>query len=247
MVVPPNVFALVQRGIEIGELSQGTFDISWAAMWGVWDFRTPAPPPDAALLASRVALVDYTTVVLDKEKSSVFLPKSGMKLGVGGIAKGYALNLGAAALRQSGVSDFTISAGGQVHAGGQKDNRPWRVGIRDPRGDESDYFAVIEVSDQSVSTSGDYERFFLYEGERYHHILDPRTGQPARGLRSATVISADATTADALSTAVMVLGKTEGLHLIQQVAGTEAAVVDAEGRVFTTPGLTLHMIHAPKK
>lgn len=247
VVVPVNVFALVQRGIEIGKLSQGTFDISWAALWGVWDFRTPAPPPDPALLASRVALVDYTAVVLDDTQSSIFLPKAGMKLGVGGIAKGYALNLGAAALRQAGVTDFTLSAGGQVYAGGHKNNRPWRVGIRDPRGEESDYFAVIEVSDQSVSTSGDYERFFLHEGVRYHHILDPRTGQPARGLRSATVVSADATTADALSTAVMVLGKTEGLRLIQAVEGAEAAVVDTDGRVFTTPGMTLHLIHPPKK
>ncbi len=244
--VPVAVYDLVKTGLAIGKISNGTFDVSWAAMWGVWDFRTPKPPPDAAVLAKQVALVGYEQIVLNEEKRTIYLPKKGMKLGVGGIAKGHALNLGANALRNAGVSDFTISAGGQVYAGGVKDGRKWRVGIRDPRGSPQDYFALVEVSDQSVSTSGDYERFFEHDGVRYHHILDPRTGQPARGLRSATVISADATLADALSTAVMVLGRDAGLRLIQSLEEVEAAVVDHNGKVFTSTGLDLLMVRPPQ-
>ncbi len=244
VVVPEDVFALVQRGVELGALTGGAFDISWAALWGLWDFSTPGPVPDARECARRAAQVDYTRIELDPEQLTVRLPE-GMKIGLGGLAKGHALDRAAAALRAAGVRDFALSAGGQVLASGEKDGRPWRGGVRDPRGAPDDYFALLDASNTSVSTSGDYERYFEHDGVRYHHILDPRTGLPARGLRSATVVSADATLADALATALMVLGRDEGLRLVAELKGTEAVVVDDHGRVFSTDGLQLTLAHAP--
>ena len=151
-----------------------------------------------------------------------------MKIGLGGIAKGYALDRAAELLRAHGVRDFLILGGGQVMAGGHKDGKPWRVGIRDPRGEPEDYFATLDVTDASTSTSGDYERYFVLDGVRYHHILDPRTGMPSKGLRSVTTVSPDATLADALSTAIMVLGAERGLALAESL-GVGAVLVDNAG------------------
>jgi len=245
VTVPAELFALTRRGVEIGELTHGAFDVTWAALWGLWDFRTPGPVPSDADIAARTALVDYRRLELDEAASSLRLPVAGMKIGLGGIAKGYALDRSAAALRAAGVTDFLLSAGGQVQAGGDKNGRPWRVGIRDPRSTPDDYFGLVAVSDTSLSTSGDYERYFVEGGVRYHHILDPRTGRPARGLRSATVICAEATLADALSTAVMVLGKEAGLGLVASLEGVEAVVVDSRGKAAATHGVDVVMVHPP--
>ncbi len=122
--------------------------------------------------------------------------------------------------------------------GGMRGDRPWRVGIRDPRGGLGDYFARLELTETSVASSGDYERFFMLEGVRYHHVLDPATGKPARGVRGATVVCADATLADALSTALMIMGPQVGLDLAESLDGVEAVLVDDEGEVHTTSGLT---------
>jgi thiamine biosynthesis lipoprotein len=248
VAVPDDLRAVVRRGLRIGELTEGAFDITWAALWGLWDFNADAPRvPSDAELRHASALVDFRSVAVDDVAGTVRLPRAGMKIGLGGIAKGHALDRSAAALRERGVTSFTLSAGGQVYAAGRKGDRPWRVGIRDPRGGEDDFFAVLEVSDLSVSTSGDYERFFVADGVRYHHILDPRTGRPARGLRSATVVARDATLADALSTAVMVLGRDRGLAVVEGLIGVEAVVVDDAGRVATTSGLVgkLEIRHPP--
>ena len=205
--VPAELRALLHRGVEIGELTGGAFDVTWAALWGLWDFKAAEPRvPEAAEIARRVALIDYRQVEIDDAAGTVRLPRAGMKIGLGGIAKGYALERAAAVLDARGVGSYLLLAGGQVFARGRKGDRPWRVGIRDPRGGPDDSFASLDLTDASASTSGDYESYFMLDGVRYHHILDPRTGMPARGLESATVIAADPTLADALSTALMVLG-----------------------------------------
>jgi thiamine biosynthesis lipoprotein len=238
VAVPEDLRALIRRGMEIGELTDGAFDITWAALWGLWDFNAEPPrvPADDEI-NERLALIDYRRIEIDDEAGTVFLPGKGMVVGLGGIAKGYALDLAADALKERGVRTFLISAGGQMMVGGLKDDRPWRVGIRDPRGGPDDYFAYLEVTDTSVSTSGDYERYFAIDGVRYHHILDPRTGRPARGLRSATVVSADATLADALSTSLMILGRDRGLELVQRLDGVEAVLVDDEASLYVSSGL----------
>ena len=125
-----ELMGLVSRGLALGAITDGAFDVTWAAMWGTWDFVTPKPPPEPTLLVQKVALVDYRRVQIDDENQTVFLPLQGMKLGLGGIAKGYALDRSAEKLRTAGVKDFTITAGGQVYAGGKRGDRPWRIGIR---------------------------------------------------------------------------------------------------------------------
>ncbi len=234
--VPAELFALLERSLEIGRKTDGAFDISWAALWGTWDFRKQPPSlPDAAVVAAKVKLVDWSKIELDPGKRAVFLPEAGMKLGLGGIGKGYALDRAAEMLEARGFHDFMIVGGGQVVARGARGDRAWRVGVRDPRGGPEDYFARVELKNASISTSADNESFFEIEGVRYHHILDPRTGWPSRGLRSATVVHADATLADALSTAVMVLGRDRGLE-IARAFGADALLVDGHGAVAVSPG-----------
>jgi thiamine biosynthesis lipoprotein len=240
---------VIRRGIEIGDLNEGAFDITWAALWGLWDFRAAEPRlPDPEEVARRTALVDYRKVVVDDDAGTVYLPEAGMKIGLGGIAKGYALDRAAEALRARGVDSFLILGGGQVLAGGTRGDRPWKVGVRDPRGTATTYFATLEVTDASTSTSGDYERFFILDGKRYHHIIDPRTGWPSEGLSGVTVVSPDATLADALSTAIMVMGQERGLALAERLPDVEAVLVDPDGDLWTTSGLAsrLMIAHRPR-
>lgn len=237
VAVPEDLRQVLQRASEIGEATDGAFDVTWAALWGLWDFKAAEPRlPPRQEVARRVALVDFRQLAIDDAAGTVYLPRAGMMLGLGGIAKGHALDRAAAVLAERGVDDYLIAAGGQVMARGDRGGRPWRVGIRDPRGGPEDIFARVEVRDASVSTSGDYESFFVVDGVRYHHILDPRTGWPARGLRSATVVAADATHADALSTAFVALGAERALAVAERL-GVEAVLVDGSGRVVSTPGL----------
>jgi thiamine biosynthesis lipoprotein len=208
--------------------------------------------PPAAEIERRARLVDYRRVELDEAAGTVRLPEPGMMIGLGGIAKGYALAEAAEVLRGRGLEDFLLVSGGQVYAAGGRseggpgagEDRPWRVGVRDPRGGPEDFFALLELADASASTSGDYERYFVAAGVRY-----PRTGRPARGLRSATVVSADAVLADALSTGIFVMGPEAGLALAERLPGVEAVLVDDEGEVLTTAGLEgrLEVLHPPAK
>lgn len=244
--VPEDLFSLLERGVEIGELTDGAFDVTWAALWGLWDFRAAEPRvPTDEEIAARVERVDFRKLELEEADGAhpptVRLPEEGMALGLGGIAKGHALERAGRALRERGVESFLLVAGGQVLAAGGKRGEggagPWRVGIRDPRGTPDDLFALLALRDGSLSTSGDYERFFVVDGVRYHHVLDPRTGRPARGVRSATVVCDDPVLADALSTALMVLGVEPSLALVGGMDGVEAVLVDGEGGLHVTPGL----------
>jgi len=246
--VPQDLFDLTARAMQIGAATDGAFDISWAALWGLWDFRAVPPRlPDAAAIAERRRLVDFTRIQLDHTRRTIYLPVAGMKVGLGGIGKGYALARAAAWLEARGERDFLLLGGGQVLARGHHRDRPWRIGIRDPRGAPEDWFARLELDDESLSTSADDESYFEIDGVRYHHILDPRTGWPARGLRSATVLHRDPVLADALSTALMVLGEKRGLEVVAELGG-EAVLVDDAGRMATTPGLgaRLHLLHPPR-
>jgi thiamine biosynthesis lipoprotein len=239
VAVPQDLRSVIERGLEIGAMTGGAFDITWAALWGTWDFRAAEPTvPDPDEISRRAALVDFRRVEIDDDAGTVYLPDPGMVIGLGGIAKGWALDRCAEALRARGIDSFLISAGGQMMLGGMRGDRPWRVGIRDPRGGPTDYFSRLELTDTSVGSSGDYERFFILDGVRYHHVLDPATGMPARGLRGVTVICPDATLADALSTALMVMGPRVGLDLAERLDRVEAVLVDEQGQVHTTSGLS---------
>jgi len=249
VAVPEELFRLVERSVELGRATEGAFDVSWAALWGLWDFRAKEPRlPDPRQVAERLARVDFRRIVLDPAARTILLPESGMKLGLGAIGKGYALDRAAALLEARGYRDLLLVGGGQVLARGRRGERPWRIGVRDPRGGPRDLVARIDVSGQSLSTSADNESYFEIDGVRYHHVLDPRTGWPAKGLRSATVVHPDATLADALSTALLVLGRERGLEVAGEL-GAEALVIDAEGDLAFTPGLAarLELLAPPRR
>lgn len=246
--VPADLRAVVQRGADIANLTSGAFDPTWAALWGLWDFRSPDPEvPSAADISTRTALVDHSRLVIDEAAGTVFLPAEGMKIGLGGIAKGHALDRSVELLEGLGVDSFMIQAGGQVAARGRRGARPWRIGVRDPRGGRDDVWASLDLENASASTSGDYESYFVRDGVRYHHILDPRTGRPSTGTWSVTVLSPDATLADALSTAFMVMDPEEGRRLAQRLSDVEAVWVLAGGEVLATRGIAtrLRRLHTP--
>jgi thiamine biosynthesis lipoprotein len=156
---------------------------------------------------------------------------------LGGIGKGYAVDRAVAVLRAAGVRDFLVQAGGDMYAGGINGDVAWRLGIQDPRGPGGESFASLDLSDATFSTSGDYERFFEKDGVRYHHILDPRTGQPARGVRSVTVVTATATAAEGLSKGIFILGPERGLALVERLPDADAVIVTADNQVLVSSGL----------
>jgi FAD:protein FMN transferase len=242
--VPPDLFEVLRRAVDVAGASDGAFDPSWAALWELWRFDRPPRVPSREAVAARLPLVNHRHIVLHPETRSAFLKKGGMVIGLGGIAKGYALDRMAALLRARGFPNFIVYGGGQVYASGTRGSRPWRVGVQDPRNSDR-WFAMLELRDASVSTSGDYEHFFVIDGVRYHHILDLRTGFPARGCRSVTVLASDGMTADALSTAAFVRGAQNGLQLLRQFPGVEGFVVDDENRVRISPGLTDKVLVGP--
>lgn len=214
LAVPEDLWALLALARSLAEATQGAFDPTWAALWGLWDFRPGADPrvPAPAEVQARRGLVGWRDLQLRAEDRSARLARAGMAVGLGGIAKGWALDRAAAELRRAGIGDFLLSAGGQVLAGGSRDGEPWTVGLRHPRQGRDAVWGYFPLQDgESLSTSGDYERFWLRDGVRYHHILDPRSGYPA-GLGRAdwphgvAVLARGAAQADALSTAALVLG-----------------------------------------
>lgn len=240
--VPAALCAVLQRAIALGYSTHGAFDVTWAALWGLWDFNAQPPRlPDRAEVSRQARLVDFRRIELDASAGTVRLPLAGMAIGLGGIAKGWALDAAAAELRARGVTDFLLDAGGQVLAAGTHAGEPWRVGLRDPRGPPAALIARLALRDESLATSGDYERFFELGGVRYHHVLDPHTGWPTRGLRAVMCVAAEAALADALPKAVMVLGWRQG-HRLARDLGVELAAVDGRGRLLATAGLRKRLI-----
>ncbi len=238
--VPSELIKMVSSAIVVSELTHGAFDISWAAMRGVWDFRPGHERvPDKAEVAQRLKLVDYRDIVVDPAKSTIFLKRKGMAIGLGAIAKGYAVDKAMEKFVKAGVRNAIIRAGGDMRVQGTDENgMPWVIGIKNPR-KRNTLIAKLPVSNISVSTSGDYERFFIKDGVLYHHIMDPRTGYPARGCQSVTILAPDTMTSDALSTSVFVLGPKKGMELIRKLPGVEGLIVDAEGKVTASNGITL--------
>jgi FAD:protein FMN transferase len=186
---------------------------------------------------ARLPLIDYRQIEIDDRAGTVFLRRAGMRLHLGGIGKGYAVERGAAILRRAGLVDFMIQAGGDLYVAGSNDGRPWRLGINDPRGADGRSFATVDLTDSTFSTSGDYARFFIKDGIRYHHIIDLSTGQPARGCRSVTIVADSPTLADGLSTGVFLLGPAAGMALIERLPQVEGVIVSSTNEVLVSSGL----------
>lgn len=231
-----RVLAAARR---LSETTDGTFDITFGALADVWKFDhdQDGRVPTADEIAARLALVDYRRVHVDDGPGTAVIDRPGMRVHLGGIGKGFAVDRAVAMLRAAGVRDFLVQAGGDMYAGGANGEVAWRLGIQDPRGPGGEPFAVLDLTDATFSTSGDYERFFEKDGVRYHHILDPRTGQPARGTRSVTVVTATATQAEGLSKGVFILGPERGMALVERLPDAEAVIVTADNRVLVSSGL----------
>jgi thiamine biosynthesis lipoprotein len=229
---------------QISDWTGGKFDVTFGALSGLWKFDHDQDNriPDPAAVRARLPLIDYTQLEVDDAGGTAFLKKAGMRVHLGGIGKGYAVDRGAAILRRRGINDFLIQAGGDFYAGGRRGDRPWRVGIRDPRGPADQSFAAVDVGNETVSTSGDYERAFVSGGRRYHHILDPDLGEPTRDTRSVTIVAARATFADALDTGVFLLGPQAGMALIEKLPDVEGVIVTAGNEVLVSSGLRDRLI-----
>ena len=234
---------------QISEWTGGKFDVTFGALSGLWKFDHDQDNriPPASDVHARLPLIDYKGLELDAGSETVFLRKAGMRVHLGGIGKGYAVDRAAAILRAQGLSDFLIQAGGDLYAGGRRGYRPWRTGVRDPRGPVNQVFAAMDLHDETFSTSGDYERFFMKDGRRYHHILDPDEGAPARGCRSVTIVAKQAVLADGLSTGVFILGPQAGMALIEKLPDVEGVIVTSRNEVLVSSGLTarLERLRAP--
>ena len=230
-----ELFRLIQRSLDISVLTRGAFDITYDSVGQHYDFREQRRPDEATVEAER-KLIDYRLVKLDRVARTVSFERAGVRINLGGIAKGYVVERGVEILRQAGVRHAIVTAGGDSRLLGDRRGRPWMVGIRDPR-KEGEVAISIPLVDEAISTSGDYERYFDEDGVRYHHIIQPSTGTPAQSVHSATVFGPDAVFTDALSTSVFVMGVEQGLTLIGTLPDYESIVIDAEGRVFYSDGL----------
>jgi FAD:protein FMN transferase len=237
--VGADALAVLVAAREVGDWTGGKFDVTFGALSDIWrfDHDQDGYVPSRAEIAARLPRIDYQAIVLDPRAGTAFVAHAGMRVHLGGIGKGYAVDRAVALLRARGLRDFMIQSGGDLYAAGQRGDRPWRVGIRDPRGPKEATFAALDLKDATLSTSGDYERFFIKNGRRYHHIIDPDLGEPARGSRSVTIVADRAILADALSTGVFVLGPDKGMALIERLPGVEGAIVTAENEVLVSTGL----------
>jgi len=237
--VHPDTRAVLHAAAQVSDWTEGKFDVTFGALADAWRFdhdqdnRVPA----AEEIAARLPRVDHRAVVIDDRRGTVALARADVRVHVGGIGKGYAVDRAVAVLRAAGLTDFMVQAGGDLYVAGTAGTSPWRLGIQDPRGPANQPFATVELADATFSTSGDYERYFERDGVRYHHILDPDTGQPARGTRSVTIVTREATWADGLSTGVFILGPQNGMALVERLPDVEAVIVTAENEVLVSSGL----------
>lgn len=228
VVVSSELFSLIRRAIEFGKMSDGAFDITYASVGHLYQYRDHKKPSPAQR-EKAVTLVDYRLIKLDFGERRVELPRAGMKIDLGGIAKGHAVDNAIRLLKKAGIAHAIVTAGGDSRVLGDHRGRPWVLGVKHPRGEGS--ILRLPLSDVAISTSGDYERYFEVDGRRYHHIIDPSSGDSSRRLLSATVIADDSTTADALSTTLFVMGPKAGLALINQLPNISCVLVKPSGKV----------------
>lgn len=239
-VISVELFDLINTALQVSQLTQGAFDISYASVGYLYNYREKLKPDEKAIQQKRQA-IDYRLIVLDPSKSTVKFLHQDVKIDLGGIAKGYAVDRSIEILKGQGIKQAMVSAGGDSRILGDRrladgESRPWMVGIKDPRVDDQQA-VILPLSDTALSTSGDYERFYEKDGVRYHHIINPWTGDSARQVQGTSILGPDATTTDALSTAVFVLGVGKGLALINRLPGIEGLIIDAQHKLHYSDGL----------
>ena len=235
VVVSDGMFGLLSRAMAFSKLSGGAFDITFASAGQLYDYRAGVAP-DPSALADALPLIDWRHLQLDPGARSVRFARPGVRIDLGGFAKGHAVDNAVLILRRLGIRNAMVAAGGDSHVMGARGDRPWTVAVRDPRR-EGAVVALLPLEDVSISTSGDYERFFERDGVRFHHVLDPRTGRSPGDVRSVTVIADDGLTTEAFSKTVFVLGVEQGLRFVEAHSGIDAVIVDAQGALHYSAGL----------
>ncbi len=233
--VDRDLFHVIEKSLEVSRLTDGAFDITYASVGHLFNYRKEIKPTDAEIEQAK-ELIDYKNVVIDKNQFTVSFLKHGVKIDLGGIAKGFAVDQSIQHLQDLGIEHALVSAGGDTRLLGDRRGRAWLVGIRDPANTE-EVIAMLPLEDEALSTSGDYERFFIEDGEKYHHIIHPSTGKSVSEVRSVSIIASDATTTDALSTSIFVMGVSKGLELLNRLEGVEGVVVDQNRKLYYSEGL----------
>jgi len=238
VAVDNELFELTRRALKVSEWTKGAFDITFSSMYNVWNFKGETlSPPDPETIKKHLPFVNYKNVILDVKAKTIFLKKKGMKMGFGAIGKGLAANGAARIIKEHGFNNGLVDAGGDLMAFGlDMTGKPWRVGIIHPRV-TGKLIMELRLTDSAIVTSGDYEKYFIHEGKRYAHIINPKTGWPVDHLRSVTIICPDAELADALATAVFVLGPKEGLATVNRLKGIEAILIDHDNHVTVSNGI----------
>jgi len=241
--VDKELFDLIQRSLSISKLTDGAFDISYASMDRIWKFDgSMTQMPSEIDISSSVIKVGYGNIALDKTNSSVFLKLKGMKIGFGAIGKGYAADKAKSLLIDKGVVSGIINASGDMTTWGTQINgEDWKVAITNPLNKDK-AFALLPITDGAVVTSGNYEKYVNFDGKRYTHIIDPRTGYPSTGIISVTVFAPKAELADALSTSVFVLGKDVGINRINQLPNIECIIIDDAGNIYASTNIKINKI-----
>ncbi|WMS87433.1 FAD:protein FMN transferase [Pleionea litopenaei] len=228
LIISKELLKLIERSIAFSELSHGAFDITFASVGYKYIYRDGVAPSQL-FIDEHKNLINYHSIKLDQQRSTILLEKQGMKIDLGGIAKGYAVDQCIDIIRQAGIQHAFVQAGGDSRVLGDKRGRLWTIGIRHPR-QEAGVITQLPLANVAISTSGDYERFFIENGERVHHIIDPQTGRSSNKSVSVTIIANDSLTADALSTTVFILGAKKGLELIESMPEVSAIIIDAQGK-----------------
>lgn len=238
--VDEEVFDLVERAIKISKLTNGAFDISYASMDKIWKFdgsMKEMPTPEA--IKKSVEKIGYQNIILDKENKTIFLKFTGMKLGLGGIGQGYIADKVKELLQSKGCNSGLVNVSGDINTWGKQPNGElWTVGIVNPM-NKNKVFATFPLDNSAVETSGSYEKFVTFNGVRYSHIIDPRTGYPATGIVSVSVFAKQTEIADALATGIFVLGVEVGLDLVNQLKGIECIIVDDKGKIHASKGIDI--------
>lgn len=236
-----EVFNLIERSVGISKITQGAFDISYGSIdKSLWNFdKTMTSLPNAETALKMVHLINYRNIILDKENTTVFLKEKGMRIGFGGIGKGYAAEMAKKVLLKNNVQSGIINASGDLSAWGlQPNGKKWTIGVADPDSPNA-AFSYMEISNKAVATSGNYEKFVTINGKKYSHTIDPKTGLPITGIKSVTIIASNAEFADAMATPIAVMGIKAGLFLIDQIPELYCIIIDDNNKIYTSKNINL--------
>jgi thiamine biosynthesis lipoprotein len=239
--VDKEVFDLIQRSMRISAITDGAFDISYGSLdKRLWNFDTSLTSlPDSDTAAGMVRLINFRNIILDENNCSVKLKEKGMRIGFGGIGKGYAAEMAKALLKKEGVTSGIVNASGDLATWGtQADGKPWTIGIAHPDNAHLP-FSYLNITDMAIATSGNYEKFIVIDGKKYSHTINPKTGLPVRGIKSVTIISPNAEIADAMATPVTIMGIKAGLQLVNQVKGLACIIIDDDNKIYTSKNINL--------